>query len=96
MIARIKAIIKETGDLTNEDMMLLMNVIRLEDNQRTILNHYFSLNTIDKIMPYITALISVALIIKTKTELPRSEGSEIILQIMKTPSGIAVSSLGGV
>ena len=43
----------------------------------------------------IVVLVSVGLIIQTKTELPQSEGTEVILKIMKTPSGIAVSSLGG-
>lgn len=43
----------------------------------------------------VVVMVSVALIIKTKTKLPQSEGTETILHIMKTPSGIAVSSLGG-
>lgn len=43
----------------------------------------------------IVVLISVGLIITTKTVLPQSEGTEIIRNIMRTPSGIAVSSLGG-
>lgn len=43
----------------------------------------------------VVAIVSVALIIKTKTKLPQSEGGEMILNLMKTPSGIAVSSLGG-
>lgn len=42
----------------------------------------------------IVVLISVGLIITTKAVLPQSEGSEIIRNIMRTPSGIAVSSLG--
>ncbi len=51
MMTRIKKVIHETGDLTNEDMMLLMNAIRLEEDQRTILKHYFSSNTVEQIMP---------------------------------------------
>ncbi len=47
------------------------------------------------IVGVIVAFVSVALIIKTKTKLPQSKGRELILRIMKTPSGIAVSSLGG-
>lgn len=47
------------------------------------------------IVGVIVAFVSVALIIKTKTKLPQSNGGELILRIMKTPSGIAVSSLGG-
>lgn len=43
----------------------------------------------------IIVLISVGIIIKTKTELPASEGAEVINQILRTPSGIAVSSLAG-
>ncbi|MEK5033521.1 type II CAAX endopeptidase family protein [Paenibacillus sp. FSL R7-0302] len=43
----------------------------------------------------IVVLISVGLIIKTKTVLPQSESTELIRNIMRTPSGIAVSSLGG-
>ncbi|WFR61077.1 CPBP family intramembrane metalloprotease [Paenibacillus amylolyticus] len=43
----------------------------------------------------IVAFVSIALIIKTKTKLPQTKGGELILHIMKTPSGIAVSSLGG-
>lgn len=43
----------------------------------------------------IIVLISVGLIIKTKTVLPQSESTELIRNIMRTPSGIAVSSLGG-
>ncbi|WP_020620573.1 CPBP family intramembrane glutamic endopeptidase [Paenibacillus daejeonensis] len=43
----------------------------------------------------IVVAVSVALIVKTKIELPQSEGGEMILHLMKTPSGIAVSSLGG-
>lgn len=31
--------------------MLLMNAIRLEEDQRVILNQYFSANTVDTIMP---------------------------------------------
>lgn len=42
----------------------------------------------------IVVLISVGLIIKTKTVLPQSESTELIRNIMRTPSGIAVSSLG--
>ncbi|MEK4660707.1 MerR family transcriptional regulator [Priestia sp. FSL H7-0729] len=33
------------------EMMLLMNTIRLEEDQRTILEQHFSLNTVGKIMP---------------------------------------------
>lgn len=43
----------------------------------------------------IIVLLSVGIIIQTKTELPSSEGADTIHQIMRTPSGIAVSSLGG-
>ncbi|MBP2112057.1 MerR family transcriptional regulator [Paenibacillus silagei] len=51
MITRIKNLIHEAGDLTTEDLMLLMNSIRLEEDQRVILNQYFSANTVDTIMP---------------------------------------------
>ncbi|ETT53499.1 MULTISPECIES: MerR family transcriptional regulator [unclassified Paenibacillus] len=51
MIARIKKVMNETGDLSNEDLMLLMNAIRLEEDQRTILQQYFPATTVDKIMP---------------------------------------------
>ncbi|WP_339255112.1 MerR family transcriptional regulator [Paenibacillus sp. FSL P2-0136] len=51
MITRIKNISNENGDLTTEDLMLLMNSIRLEEDQRVILNQYFSANTVDTIMP---------------------------------------------
>ncbi|MEK5033522.1 MerR family transcriptional regulator [Paenibacillus sp. FSL R7-0302] len=51
MIARIKNVMNETGDLSNEDLMLLMNTIRLEEDQRMILQQYFSATTVDKIMP---------------------------------------------
>lgn len=51
MMARIKVVIQETGDLNNEDLMLLMNAIRLEEDQRAILSHYFPLNAVESIMP---------------------------------------------
>lgn len=51
MMARIKIVIHETGDLNNEDLMLLMNAIRLEEDQRTILKQYFPKNTVESIMP---------------------------------------------
>ncbi|MEK3903417.1 MULTISPECIES: MerR family transcriptional regulator [unclassified Paenibacillus] len=51
MIARMKNVMNETGDLNNEDLMLLMNAIRLEEDQRTILQQYFSATTVDKIIP---------------------------------------------
>jgi len=51
MMTRIKALLNETGDLNNEDLMLLMNSIRLEEDQRKILNRYFSIDTIDAIIP---------------------------------------------
>lgn len=51
MIARIKKLMNETGELSNEDLMLLMNAIRLEEDQRTILQQYFPATTVDKIMP---------------------------------------------
>ncbi|MEK4008138.1 MerR family transcriptional regulator [Paenibacillus sp. FSL H3-0333] len=51
MITRIKNLIHEAGDLTTEDLMLLMNAIQLEEDQRVILNQYFSANTVDTIMP---------------------------------------------
>ncbi|GBF75254.1 CPBP family intramembrane metalloprotease [Paenibacillus sp. 598K] len=43
----------------------------------------------------IVVLVSVGLIVKTNTQLPQSEGTEMILQLMRTPSGIAASALGG-
>ncbi|GBF75255.1 hypothetical protein PA598K_03647 [Paenibacillus sp. 598K] len=51
MMDRIKIVIHETGDLNNEDLMLLMNTIRLEEDQKTILKQYLSSNTVEKIMP---------------------------------------------
>ncbi|WFR61076.1 MerR family transcriptional regulator [Paenibacillus amylolyticus] len=51
MMKRMKKVMNETGDINNEDLMLLMNTIRLEEDQRTILEQHFSLNTVGKIMP---------------------------------------------
>lgn len=51
MITRMKNLINENDDLNTEDLMLLMNSIRLEEDQRMILNQYFSSNTVDAIMP---------------------------------------------
>ncbi|GAA0348786.1 MerR family transcriptional regulator [Bacillus horti] len=51
MINRIKNLVIETGHLKTDDLMLLMNSIRLEEDQRVILNQYFSSNTVDTIMP---------------------------------------------
>ncbi|WP_238654789.1 MerR family transcriptional regulator [Paenibacillus piscarius] len=51
MITRTKHLIHETGDLTAEDLMLLMNSIRLEEDQRKILNQYFSAAAVDALMP---------------------------------------------
>jgi len=39
--------------------------------------------------------VIVTLIVLTKTELPKSEAGEIVNRLMRTPSGIAASSLGG-
>ena len=51
MITRMKNLENETDDLNTDDLMLLMNSIRLEEDQRMILNQYFSSNTVDAIMP---------------------------------------------
>lgn len=51
MMRRMKKVMNETGDINNEDLMLLMNTIRLEEDQRTILEQHFSLDTVGKIMP---------------------------------------------
>jgi len=56
---------------------------------------YLFVTLLGLIVGTIIVLIVVGLIIKTKTELPQTESAEIINKIMKTPSGIAVSSLGG-
>lgn len=42
----------------------------------------------------ITTIVLVAFI-KTRTELPKTEGSDLIKKIMIQPSGIAVSAIGG-
>ncbi|MGG4268348.1 CPBP family intramembrane glutamic endopeptidase [Peribacillus simplex] len=56
---------------------------------------YLLVTLLGLIVGAIIVLIVVGLIIITKIELPQTEGAEIINKIMKTPSGIAVSSLGG-
>ncbi|MFJ7755894.1 CPBP family intramembrane glutamic endopeptidase [Peribacillus muralis] len=56
---------------------------------------YLLVSLLGLIVGAIIVLIVVGLIIITKMELPQTEGAEIINKIMKTPSGIAVSSLGG-
>jgi membrane protease YdiL (CAAX protease family) len=43
----------------------------------------------------VIASIAIGIIILTKTTLPKTEGAEIIEKIMRTPSGIITSSLGG-
>ncbi|MGE6375750.1 CPBP family intramembrane glutamic endopeptidase [Peribacillus muralis] len=56
---------------------------------------YLLVTLLGLIVGAIIVLIVVGLIIITKIELPQTEGAEIINKIMKTPSGIAVSALGG-
>ena len=56
---------------------------------------YLQVTLLGLIVGTIVVIVSVALIIKARIELPQSEGGEMILRLMKTPSGIAVSSLGG-
>lgn len=56
---------------------------------------YFSVILLGLIVGLIILVIAVTLIIATNTKLPENEGAETIYKIMKTPSGIAVSSLGG-
>ena len=51
MMGRMKKVIHETGELNNEDMMLLMNAIRMEENQKTILKQYFPTDTVEQIIP---------------------------------------------
>ncbi|WP_142300864.1 hypothetical protein [Shouchella clausii] len=47
------------------------------------------------IVGFIIVVVMVSLVKWTNTELPETESTEMINHIMKTPSGIAVSSLGG-
>ncbi|MEK3713987.1 CPBP family intramembrane glutamic endopeptidase [Paenibacillus sp. FSL R7-0333] len=56
---------------------------------------YLSVTLLGLIVGTTIVLISIGLIIKTNTELPQSGGAEMINTIIRTPSGIAVSSLGG-
>lgn len=56
---------------------------------------YLSVTLLGLVVGTIIVFITLGLITITKTELPQSESTEIINKIMKTPSGIAVSSLGG-
>ncbi|ETT79749.1 hypothetical protein C173_01282 [Paenibacillus sp. FSL R7-277] len=56
---------------------------------------YLSVTLLGLIVGTTIVLISIGLIIKTNTELPPSQGAEMINKLLKTPSGIAVSSLGG-
>lgn len=51
MIGRIKDLLNETGNLNTEDLMLLMNSIRLEDDQKLILKDYISSSTLDNLFP---------------------------------------------
>lgn len=55
---------------------------------------YLSVTLLGLIVGTTIVLISIGLIIKTNTELPPSQGAEMINKLLKTPSGIAVSSLG--
>lgn len=56
---------------------------------------YLSVTLLGLLTGTISALIIITLIIMMKTELPQTESGEFINKLMKTPSGIAVSSLGG-
>ncbi|GAA0348769.1 CPBP family intramembrane glutamic endopeptidase [Bacillus horti] len=56
---------------------------------------YLSVTLLGLIVGAIIVIITVCLIIMTKTELPQSDSAEIINKLMKTHSGIAVSSIGG-